>query len=911
MKYTKLYKAPSVIFLFVLLLGCKPESENQFYKIGFSQCVSSDKWRQAMHDEMHRELLFYPEFEFEIKDAKGNNKTQIKQINEFIKQGVDLLIVSPNEAEPITSVIEKAYRSGIPVITVDRKTTSNQYSSFIGADNYEIGKTAGQYAQSLISEGDKVIEIWGLQGSTPAIERHKGFNQQIGDNYEKVNVYSDWSEEKATNELLKIIDNHLDVDLIYAHNDRMALAAYQICLNKGISEKVKFIGIDGLSGSIGGIQAVQDGLLDATLLYPTGGEQAIRLAATILRGQPFNKENILATTLINSKNVQIFKLQTDKIISQQRDIERQKERITNQSEVYKIQRLLVYLLSSGILVIFGLAVYLYYGQKERQRINRELESKNKEIILQQNKIIKYSKEAEEANAARFRFFTNISHEFRTPLTLILGPVEELMRLSKKLPSKIQTDIQLIQKNTYRLLRLINQLMEFRKLENGKLKVKASENDLIDFVSEIVLAFRLLAEEKKVNFDYLHSDLDLKLWFDVNMIDKVIFNLLSNAFKFTPAGGNIKVQIINENKVVKIIVEDNGRGMSKEHVVHAFDRFYQGESYSAKGSGLGLSLTKELIELHSGEIVLKSERGLGTRFEVMLRKGHDHFTKEEKLDTNNPFEIEGNEYINHLSDISIIEKNDTKTDQKILIVEDDEDLLLFVKNHLSEYYEIIQCDNGEKAIHLAQEEVPDLVVTDVLLGRMDGFEVTKTIKSDIRTSHIPVVIMTSKTDDEFKVQGMQAGADQYITKPFRIEYLLESIKSHLKSRELLKRHFNINENQAEEANQFPIDLDKSFIEDFKKVVIENMKDPGVNVDFFCRELGLSRIQLYRKVKALLGQSVNDYLNDMRLSNAQKLLRTDLSISEIAYQSGFSSPAYFSTAFKSKFKVSPSDYKSSIR
>jgi len=609
--------------------------------------------------------------------------------------------------------------------------------------------------------------------------------------------------------------------------------------------------------------------------------------------------------------VRILKLQSDKILKQQKDIERQQQRFSDQIESYEFQKMQVYLLSGGILIIFGLAVYLYYSKRENQRINKELGLKNEEVLSQQNEIIKYAKEAEEANAARFKFFTNISHEFRTPITLILGPVEELLKLSKPLPPKLKADLELVQKNSYRLLRLINQLIEFRRLENGKLKVRANENDVVKFISEVVLAFRTLAEEKGINLDFLHTEIKEKIWFDVSMLDKVIFNLLSNSFKFTPKGGSIRVQLKEEDERIRIIVDDNGKGMSKEHVEHAFDRFYQGDDRTSKGSGLGLSLAKELIDIHKGSITLKSEKGLGTRFDISLLKGNDHFSEEEIIEEWNPYEISGKEYVKQLSEISFVDSGESKSDQKILIVEDDSDLLLFIGNYLSDYYDVITCDDGDKAILLAQEEIPDLVITDVLLGETDGFKLTRRIKSDIRTSHIPVIILTAKTDDESKVQGMKSGADQYITKPFKAEYLLESVKTHLKNRELLKRHFNVNEEADEALEKFPIDLDKSFIEKFKKVVNENMHESGVNVDFLCRELGMSRVQLYRKVKALIGKSVNDYINDTRLTHARKLLSSDLSIAEVAYQSGFSSPAYFSTAFKAKFKISPSDYKTTAK
>ena len=899
-----------VVFCCSLLVSitfsCQPQEESTF-SIGFSQCVTDDQWRMSMHREMQRELLFYPELKLEIKDAGGSNETQIKHIREFIDQGVDLLIVSPNEADPVTPMVEQAIEKGIPVITIDRKISSNAYTAFVGANNFEIGEIAGQYAANILSKGDKIIELWGLKGSSPSIGRGEGFGKFIDpDDYEVVNIYTDWSRPDAEQKLSEIIGDHLDVDLIFAHNDRMALGAYQICKNHGIAEEVKFIGIDGLPGNTGGMQAIQDGILDATLLYPTGGEEAIRLAAQILQGRPFEKENILHTTLVNKENVRILKLQSDKILNQQANIERQQKLIIDQLELADAQRNLVYFLSGGILVIFILVVYAFYILRERKRVNRELKIKNEKIMLQQEQILKYSKEAEEANSAKLKFFTNISHEFRTPLTLILGPVEEMLQRGKGIPGEIKSGLELIRKNSYRMLRLINQLMEFRKIENGKMKVNASENDICEFVAEIKEAFVQTANEKDINLEFYNDDIKEKMWFDVNMIDKVIFNLLSNSFKFTPAHGSIRIFVLNKTKEVKIVIEDTGRGMSEEHAKHAFDRFYQGSGYQAQGTGLGLSLSRELIQMHKGSIELQTEMGLGTTFTITLKKGKSHFNESELIDLTTPYKFSGNEYVKQLVEISFEEQEGETPDQKILIIEDNEDLLRFMKSYLSKSYEILSTGDGNKGLILAQEEIPDLILCDLMIEGMDGLQYTKKIKSDFRTSHIPIIILTAKTNDEHKVMGIKAGADQYITKPFNIQYLSESIRTQLKNRQLLKRHFNVSD-ENEELPDHPHNLDQNFIHKFKKIVQDHLSDSSVTADVLCKEMGMSRIQLYRKVKALIGQSVNDYLNNTRLNLAKKLLNTDATIAEVAYQTGFSSAAYFSTAFKNKFKISPSEYK----
>ena len=525
-----------------VLYGCGRVNKPAEFIVGFSQCITSDQWRQSMQRDMERELQFYPEIFLEIRDANGSNDLQINQIKELVGLKIDLLIVSPNEAEPITPAVEEAYEKGIPVIIIDRKTSSNQYTAYIGANNFKLGEIAGEYIETILPPNSRIVEIWGLRGSTPAIDRHQGLNGQLGDKHEIIPVYSDWTKNYAKEEFRKLITTDQNINLVYAHNDVMALGAYEVCRELGIADRISFVGIDGLPGPTGGMQMVTDGVLDATLLYPTGGEEAIRLAASILRGQSFNKENELQTTLINQRNVRILKLQSDKISNQQVNIQRQQKRYNEQLELYDDQRSLIYGLSASLIVTILLTAYILYSLKEKQEINKKLAIRNDEVVSQRNEILTISNEAEEANAAKLKFFTNISHEFRTPLTLILGPVEELLAQSQDLSFRLKTDLQLIQKNAYRMLRLINQLMEFRKIENGKMEVKASENDLVKFVKDIKDSFNRLSKENQINFS-IESEFDsFDLWFDVNMLDKVIFNLLSNAFKFTPEDGFIKIQI---------------------------------------------------------------------------------------------------------------------------------------------------------------------------------------------------------------------------------------------------------------------------------------------------------------------------------------------------------------------------------
>jgi signal transduction histidine kinase/DNA-binding response OmpR family regulator len=614
-----------------------------------------------------------------------------------------------------------------------------------------------------------------------------------------------------------------------------------------------------------------------------------------------------------------MKLQTDEILSQQTEIERHQNRIDEYLKIYRNQRIALYSLvgSLTLAIIFG--AYVIYALKEKRNANRILERKNLQINEQKEEIQRIALEAEDATKAKFRFFTNISHEFRTPLSLIMGPLDMLLedKVLKTRKNALQ-HLLLIKNNAERLLRLINQLMAFRKIENNKLKLQVSKQNIVEFINDIKKGFDTLAIKKNIDFQLQYQDSSIEVWFDRNWLDKVIFNLLSNAFKFTDQNGLIHMQIAKDNQkgIVTLRVEDNGRGMSQEHVRYAFDRFYTGDNFSDKGTGLGLSLSKELIELHGGNIELQSEKGYGTVFIVNLPLGSTHFSESNLVSETKQEET----VIDHTWEIDDLMGEEVKLDQKrsekdftILIIEDNEELNSFLSSSLSTKYKVVSCMDGEMGLKRVIEEIPDLVICDITLPGKDGLTITKNIKSDYRTSHIPVILLTARTHEDQKLEGLRSGADAYITKPFQFEFLLENIKNLFRNRESLKLHFS--EDAFEMIEDESIDLKRSnpddeFIKKFKLIVKQNLNNHTFGVQDICNEMGFSRVQLYRKVKVLLDYSVNDYINAVRMKKAIKLLRkTDSSISDIAYTVGFSSPAYFSTAFKSYFKISPSDARKS--
>jgi DNA-binding response OmpR family regulator/nitrogen-specific signal transduction histidine kinase len=556
----------------------------------------------------------------------------------------------------------------------------------------------------------------------------------------------------------------------------------------------------------------------------------------------------------------------------------------------------------------------FYSLRQNRKINKQLRLNNIEILDQKNKIEVMSAKAQEANNAKVNFFTNISHEFRTPLTLILGPLEELLAHTKT-PAATQSLV-LIQKNVIRLLRLVNQLMDFRKIEVERMKVRATENDIVCFVSEILGSYKSIAHKRSIDLRLITKERQLNIWFDTSMIDKVIFNLLSNAFKFTKDNGYIHVYVnkTEDGQKVAIKVEDNGVGMTKDAVENAFNVFYQGEYENYKGSGLGLALSKDLVRLHKGSITVKSEKWKGTSFEIYLPTGKEHFSSEEISESEaTPAVLYEHEkiYTSDLEGEQTIKREGTPNtgtkEYSLLIVEDNPELRTFLANKLSADYDIAEAENGPSALQQAFDLIPDVIVCDVVIPGKDGIALTNIFKNDIRTSHIPIVLLTAKTNIDQQIEGMKNMADAYITKPFNVQFLQQNIKSLLANRARLKEHFS-GDISASLKTQTVSKLDRKFVNEFTSLVETNVSNDAFSVEDICLKMGISKMQLYRKVKALLNMNVNDYIIDTRLQKAKYFLKHEsLSISEVAYKVGFSSPAYFGTVFKSKFGLTPKAYK----
>lgn len=874
----------------IVLCGCTSSGKQKKHVIGLSQCMLDDAWRQAMINDMRIEASNYDDVEIIIKDAQNNNETQIQQIRDLIRQKVDVLIISPYQSEPITAVAEEAYRAGIPTIITDRKVNTDQYTSFVGANNYEIGLAAGNYAANYLPPNAIILEIWGLTQTSPAQERHKGFVDALREREDLSfrKIEGQWLVDTARMELRKL-EHPEQIDFVYAHNDMMAIAAreYFMAWDSIRGRELRIIGVDAVAGA--GLEAVEDGRINASFLYPTGGEQVIRTAMRIIQGEPVDKFIPLRTAPVDHQSARTLLLQADQLQKYRQRIEAQRSRIDGLSDRFYFLRNSLGVISLLMIGFIALSIYAFYINRKMRQANRKLISLNAEM--------------KEVTAQKLQFFTNVSHEVRTPLTLILAPLDRLIISLRESP--YASDLGLIQKNANRLLRVINQILDFRKVEGKQEKLAVREIDLVPFVGEIKSYFDSMASVRAIAYTFTSSIKQCTLWIDPDLLEKVFVNLLSNAFKFTPEGGSVRIELTEEEDRVFIQVIDTGSGIQPGNLPHLFDRFYTEDR--SMGTGIGLHLVKEYIHMHGGEIRVESEPGQRTTFTVCLRKGKAHFEDSDLMETS----VSHQAYEAFRLDDSETHKMLSKTyPYTILITEDDDEVRCFLERELSPHFKTRTAANGKDALRVLEEEEISLVVSDVMMPEMNGFELCRMIKSQLPFSHIPVILLTALTDERQRIFGITGGADDYIQKPFHTDYvkikIIHLLQERRKLRERLLEKLRDNKLLLSEPEKVE-SIDDAFLRKFAEQIEAVYADPEYNVEKLSETLGLSRGHLHRKIKELTGTSPVEFLRTYRLNKATQLLRQNAyTVSEVAYRTGFSSPAYFSKCFKAVYGVTPTEY-----
>ena len=712
--------------------SCSSSSEKK-YRIGVSQC-SDDIWRDKQNSELQIGAYFHENVELRFAAAYDSDERQIQQIDSLVGTGIDLLIVAPNQVSTISSAIDRAYDKGIPVIVFERKTNTKKYTAYMGADNYEMGHLMGEYVAARLHERGRIIEVMGLKGSSPAIERHNGFKEAIAQHpgIEVVaTLQGDWTEPtayKTVKQWLAKNPGGSRVDLVFGMNDRTAMGARRAFEEQAGGELPLFCGIDGLPGENGGIRLVQDSLLDASYIYPTHGDQLLQLAVDILEGKPYEKETKLMSALVTQDNARVLLMESEEIMRQSRNLEQLHQKASHYLIELGNQRKLTFVSLAAILLLLALlaGIYMYYLQ--RARIQDERMQMEREQL---------------------DFYTQVSHELRTPLTLIEGPLAQLAESPDLQRASQETSslFSIVRRNTHNLTQLINKMLD-AQVGGHKSPMTAQQ------VDEVTVQQPIQA----------------------------------------PAGG---------------------------------------------------SVTDE----------------------------------------------------------------DAST---VLIVDDNADIRAYLRTILQDKYHLLEAEDGKHGLEVAREQVPDLIVSDVMMPVMNGLEFCQQVKNDVISSHIPVILLTARALDEHHIEGYESGADSYITKPFSPDLLKARIHNLLQSRHQLKDLWSVGPSietstaSAGHDDSATLPIEDPFISRFKKMVEERLSDNNLSVEDLAADMGLSRVQLYRKVKALTGCTPVDLLRKARLAQAQSLLQeSSLSVSEIAYQVGFASPSYFSKCYKDEFGIVPGD------
>ena len=939
----------SIILIMVVSMVYDCSDNRKQYLVGVSLCADKE-WYGKLHRELEVMGYISDSIDVKIKSANADSKMQIAQIDSFINMGVQLLIVAPNKENDIDAAIERAYKSGIPVILYERKIKSDNYTAFIGCDNYKIGYNMGKYIANELKGKGRIVEIMGRKGSTPTIARSRGFEDALKTFPDMHIVYRDyatWNKDLAGNVMARALRQAKDIDYVFAQSDIMAYGAYLAAKKAVPDNKIKFAGVDGVIGVTGetrGIDLVREGILNASYLNPTSGDEVIKIATNILHGKKVKKENDLAASILTPDNVGLTLIATRTADRKMNILTALHHQVDKYEKYNERKSLWIWLLALCLASISLAAVSIYRSYRTKNRLFLQLAKKNDELE-------KLNREVMELTNSRLNFFTNVSHELRTPLTLILDPMERILD-DNTLGSKTRHLLNIVNRNAMLLKHLVDDIMDFRKVQAGEMKLNLTRFDFAERLREQTDAFYPSAEKKNITLEIDTDHFARKqITADEDKICRIVSNLIGNAIKYTHVGGCVFVTLADTpDGRILISVKDTGIGISEEDSKKVFDRFFQA-SGNMGGTGIGLAVVKAYTELHHGEATVESKIGEGSDFRIIIPCSQEGFATADTLDDSNapaPTTIDCIDdrkalFAGHAAGNAAAVPSADSDKPKLLVIDDNIDIREYIRTTFAGEYDIMESDNGREGLEMAIKYVPDIVVSDVMMPQMNGMDFCSALKQNPATCHIPVILLTAKVLDDQKIEGYEHGADSYITKPFNSKILRARIENLINSRRMLCSLFAATATGTAGKNDTPgmtditgsaataltnatvseeaapagtadkadtaaeiNDTDRKFITQLHRIVEENLTDTDFGVEEISGEVGLSRVQLYRKVKAITGMTVVDLLRKARLNRAKTLLaETDKSISEIAYEVGFSSPSYFTKCYKDEYKILPGD------
>lgn len=924
----------------------KKEGEKQ-YHIGVSQC-SSGYWRDKLNNEMQRELLLHDGITMELRCAEDEDKHQIDDIQYFIDEGVDAIIVSPNSEKPLVGIIEKAYDAGIPVILFDRTIKSEKYTAMTSGDNIGVGEALASFVLNNTPAGEvsNVIEIMGNMTTSPARQRHEGFLKTIASRPDiKVlaSVDAHWDGPRAKVIIDSLLQIYPKIDFIVAHSDYMASSAKEEVEKVRPDARIKYIGADGFGSPGLGVFAVAEGNIDATAMYPTGGDVIMRTAIDVLEGKQVKRTTLIPSHVVTTqKEASLLVALNDELNNEVNTIMALRDKIQFYNNQLELERTLILFMIAFLAVSIALIVTLLRLYIQKRRTNEQLSRQQQTLSEQHAQLLQMTKELEAATSAKLVFFTNISHDFRTPLTLISAPIESAIKqLSQAAADKAASGegvlhlLHIAQRNVHVLLDLVNQILDFRKIENGKMELHLAPHDLLPAMKNWHESFQKLAEQKNISMQLHADDEDWNVMCDQKLIERMVFNLIGNSMKFTPSGGTIQMLLKREQDNVLISIKDTGIGIDPKNLERIFERFYQIENSENEGVGIGLALVKNLVELMHGRIDItsnsdSSKGATGTTITIILplEKAESKAVEQSESMTTKIVLPEPVEDIK-------VEIPDDENRMVVLIIDDNGDIRNYLTALLSGHYRVLTATDGVQGLQVARETVPDLIICDVMMPMMNGLECCHYLKTDMTTSHIPVLMLTACSLDEQRVKGLSEGAEAYISKPFSSVVLMAQIETLLRNRGIVKDFYTqlapnteeteekpvvVKEKKAAEISETDVKVvtshivaskdnisryDMAFIEKLQKTLCENLTDESFNVEVFADTMCMSRVQLYRKCKALIGETPVEMLRNTRILKAQELLsNSSMSVSEVAKAVGISDASYFTKCYKAYFGVLPS-------
>lgn len=912
------------VFSVLSLLACSRKPE--VFTIGVSQC-SVDAWREAANNEIGQEALFYNNLNLVFKSVRDDSQQQVADIEQFIEDGVDLLIISPNESSALSPVVEKAYDAGIPVVLYDRKVDSDKYTAFIGGDNRQIGSIAGSYTLSIIDGRKRIALIRGTRGSTADTERYEGFvsvldQQKISGAAIAVEAYANFTREdarKAMGEILSKTREEDPYDLVFAFNDEMAAGVYDAYVEAGM-KKPFIMGIDALlaADGTGTIPYILDGMIDASFIYPTGGNAVISLAHRILMGEPFERENILSTEMVNRTNVRVYQTQVNQLAEKQRRAEELNSRIQAYNQRYERQQQMMYIILAFSMILGMVLILLAFTMRTRNRLVIRLNEQNAQILkqvesleAQKKQLIDLSEQLEETTQAKLNFFTNISHEFKTPLSLISGPIDDLIA-NKQMPANAEVPLDILKRNSSKLTRLITELLDFRTLESGNLAVNYSMGNLDTFLREILKMFADVIRRRNLHFEYEVDDSGYEIPFDPIKMEKVFTNLLSNAFNHVDKEGTIRIRLsstpIESGRDINLSVFNSGSYIPPENIEKIFQRFYTLDA-EQKGTGIGLALVTSLVDALGGVIQVDSEQATGTTFTVKIPLEKDLLT-DARFNTKT--------YVPEFAKLKLATMGEEDVASGILdemareegkptvlVIEDNVDMRYYIRTILSSDYHVLLAKDGNIGTSKAFKLLPDIVLCDIMMPDMDGYEVCRQLKGNPSTKDIPIILLTACSLDEQRARGYESGAEAFMQKPFNVTTLKVRMRQLLQRKEQISSEIQGDWLIGRKAGTLS-SAAATMLNRFREYVEEHIME-NISLDEIAQHLGYSKSKLYRELKDVTEYSPIDLVNLVRLHKAVDLMtREQQNITEAAFNTGFSSPSYFSRTFLKYYYMRPKDY-----